>query len=285
MWRFLTFQALLTCLTTGLSWQRVSAQEPSLYISYAAQPDFQEVRKHQLCILDPEAQIDLAMVREKQQTFLAYLSLVELAPGSQPEKIALEAGVSLTGTNTVWKSRLMDVADPSWSKFMIETLAKQVLMKGYDGWFLDNADSLQLLEDSKQTAARAALVKFIQDLHQRYPEQKIILNRGFGMLSEITHCLDGVLIESLFQTWDAERKIYRATAPQDTAALLKQISLIQERGLTVYIVDYVSPTDPALAVETARRIHELKAIPFISTPELQGRVLSKPTTSLSQDAR
>src|SRR6185295_4507939 len=56
--------------------------------------------------------------------------------------------------------------------------------------------------------------------------------------------------------------------------LLRRVQKVKDAGFAIYILDYVDPTKPALARETARRIEGLGYHALITTIDLQGRVLA-----------
>jgi len=254
----------------------------NLYVNYSSKPDAQEVLKHDLCILDPDADIDLTPGHRLGHQYLAYVSTVEIIPGGKSMTAARARGVSLIAKNPDWQTEVMDITSPAWMDFIIEDLAASAIAKGYDGFFLDTLDSVELITvkaPAKEKSTRAALVSLITQLRKRFPEKRIILNRGFSVVQETAPKIDGVLIEGLYQTWDLQRKVYISTAPGGTSWLLDHIQKIKKLALPVYVLDYVDPQDTALARRTSQRIRTAGGIPFISTPDLQGMVLGRSTTS------
>ena len=262
------------CLTslflflTGLA--KVSGQ--SLFIDYSPKPNAAELLKHELCILDPHAEVDLKPAQQKGHRLLAYLSLVELAQGSPAAAKAKQRKVPFLGKNEAWDSHLLDIQSAAWRSFMIDDCAASAAAQGFDGFFLDTADSAQRLSDP-QAGARA-LVGLIRQLHQRWPGKSIVLNRGFELLPELKSVLTGVLVESVYQGFDPNTKRYRAVDAQGSEWLEGKIREAQALGLTVYAVDYVHPIQKAQAQRTAARLKKLGCIPLITTHELRGTVLA-----------
>lgn len=257
-------------LATGLA-----AAEPSLYINYAPAPPAEALLRHTVCILDPAAKADLKPGQAKGNRFHAYLSLVELSTHSSRQAAAKTRGVAFVGENTAWKSQLMDVTGPGWQSFVLGDLAEPAAEAGFDGFFLDTADSLSLLPASVDpTRAKKAVLQAIRALKSRWPEKKIILNRGFELLPELKGSVDGLLVESVYQTFDPATHRHKAVSAEGSRWLEGRIKEAQLLGLTVYAVDYVNPIQTALAAKTALKLRALGAIPLVTTPELNGQVLA-----------
>jgi hypothetical protein len=259
-----------------------AAEAPSvtgerLFISYAAKPDPRAVLAHNLCILDPAAEFSLEPGHALGHTYLAYVSTVEVAPDSPAAKSAQARGIPILGKNPGWNSGVLDITHAAWEDWLIEDVVQPAISKGYDGVFLDTLDSVMRITSERPTAGpacREALVRAIKRIDQQFPGKRIVLNRGFLFLETLGDAVDGVLVESLFQTWSPEKKTYSATRVEGSEWLLHHIAIIQAKKLPVYVVDYVPVADEALARATAERIRERGCIPFITTPDLKGESLA-----------
>jgi polysaccharide biosynthesis protein PelA len=249
--------------------------EPSLYINYSPHPPAAALLQHTVCILDPAAKVDLAPGQAKGNQFFAYLSLVELAAGSPKLAAAESRGVRFVGENTAWNSRLMDITQPEWQTFLLDDLAADIAAQGYDGFFLDTADSATLLPEPLRADGATALEKVVRRLKQRWPEKRLILNRGFDLLAPLQKELDGLLVESVYQTFDGAAGRNKAVPAEGSRWLEGKIRQAQALGLTVYAVDYVSPAQLQLAASTAGRLRALGTVPLITTPDLGGVVLAQ----------
>ncbi|MCP5560657.1 MAG: endo alpha-1,4 polygalactosaminidase [Verrucomicrobiaceae bacterium] len=250
-------------------------EETRLYVDYSAKPPAEALLAFNLCILDPGADVDLRLGHENGNQYLAYLSTVEAAKGSALERLAEERKIPVLGKNDHWGSSLLDISAPSWQAAMVDSLASETMRLGYDGFFLDTVDSLTLLERvaPKDAASfRGAMLAMIRALHERYPDKSIVLNRGFDLLPDLRGIVKGVLVESVYQTFDPKTHNFKANSPADSAWLEGKIRSAQGQGLKVYAVDYVDPKDTALAKATADRLRALGCVPFITTSDLSGKV-------------
>lgn len=248
------------------------AKAESLFIDYSLKPKAAALLKYSLCILDPSAQVDLKPAQQKGHRILAYISFVELAKGSPAATAAENRKVPHVGQNEAWDSHLLDVQSKAWQDFILDDCAASAVAKGFDGFFLDTADSVQRLADPH--AGWRALSKIIRQLHQRWPKKSIVLNRGFELLPELKAVLSGVLVESVYQGFDAATKRYQATNADGIRWVEARIREAQALGLKVYAVDYVHPVQKPLARRTAARLQQLGCTPLLTTPDLLGEVLA-----------
>lgn len=254
-----------------------SASSRSFHIDYSPAPDPGDLLAFDLSILSAETNVDLRPKQAAGGKALGYLSLVEVNPGTPAGLAAARAGVPSLGENTAWGTKLMDVTSLLWSQLVLESLAPALVAKGFDGFFLDTADSIAHLAavDQKRTDQFAeALLGLIKGLRAKYPDKEIVINRGFALLGELEGVVDGVLIESVYRSFDAGSGEFRATSPIDSAALESKIAQLRAGGVEVYAVDYVAPTDTELADKTAERLAQLGAEPLVTTPALDGITLA-----------
>jgi hypothetical protein len=245
-------------------------------VNYSATPDMAALKRHDLSILSPYARVDVhALIRSAHRPF-AYLSAVEIAPDARYRAQVKELGIPLLGKNANWGGDIADVSDPKWTEFVVNHLAAAAVKQGYRGFFLDTLDSVALAEKAhpeRKQAFREGLVRLIRALKENYPDREIILNRGFGLLSEVVDVIDGVMVESLFQKYDFNTKTYVPESADGSQWLLNILTKIRNAGLNVYVLDYVGENDLALADRTARKIESLGYNAFISTVALDGKFL------------
>lgn len=257
-----------------------NAKQTRFCIDYSETPDMAVLREYDVCILAAEAKVDVEALSgtgieqgRGRRVVLGYASLVEVRPGTKEAEAAERRGIPTVSRNAAWNTAILDITHPAWSAWVLEDLVGPALAKGFDGVFLDTIDSAVHIapgKSAKADASHAALVKIIHQMRKRHPETKIIINRGFALVPEVAKQIDGMLIESLLQTWDGAQKTYAAVKKSDTEWLMRPVVQCQQHGLPVFIVDYMAAGDHALAESTAKRIAQLGCIPFVSTPDLQG---------------
>jgi polysaccharide biosynthesis protein PelA len=273
-----TFQKLGCILLLCLSMQIATPAEPlNFYIDYSLIPDEAAMRAHDLSIVSPQARFDMTRVHKTGQEIYAYISVVEVASDA-PYRPKLEpSGIRLMGTNELWKSDFADIAAPEWTRFVLKELAAPIVEQGFDGFFLDTVDSHELLAKGFPDRAeefRKGIISLIKALKSAHPTKKIILNRGFPIWEELKESIDGVLVESVFQTFEGLGGKYKPVTNSDSDWLIGHIRRIQAANLPVYVVDYSDPSRADLAMATAKRIQDLGCHAFVTTPQLKGVTLA-----------
>lgn len=259
--------ALLVCLAATAGELR-----GPFYIDYSADVDERTLGLFEFSILAEETKADLS----KHKAF-GYLSVVEVAPGARHRDRVAQARIPILGQNAEWSSDLVDVTSPAWSELVLNDLAPALVKKGFKGFFLDTVESVEILAErnpARAEAFRASVVQLIKGLKKRFPEQPIVINRGFKIWEAVREDIAGVLVESMFQTYDFKARTNRPLAVSDTEWLLGHTRKIKAAGLDVLVADYCDRHDRAVARETARKIEELGYLGFVTTPELNGAALA-----------
>lgn len=247
----------------------VFASQPSIAMFYGAKPPWDELRAFDVVIVEPEHTPDPRPYSSAGSLVYSYVSVGEVAP-SRPYNKAIPVAWRL-GQNTDWGSTVIDQSRPEWPAFFAERVIKPLWDAGYRGFFLDTLDSYQIYARSETERAQqeAGLVAVVRELKKRYPEARLIFNRGFEILPQVHGEVFAVAAESLFQGWSQTRKAYQPVSAADREWLLGQLNRVkQEYRLPVMAIDYVPPGKRDLARETAARIREIGFIPWVSNPEL-----------------
>lgn len=246
----------------------------TFYVNYASVLDPMIMRAFDESIVHPSAEIDLTLAKAGGHRPFAYISLVEVAPTAPYRSRAMM--IPNLGRNEAWDSVLLDITSPAWKQLFLE-LAREAATKGFQGFFLDTVDSVELLGRALPGRARefqAAAIDLIRSLKAAHPQMRIIINRGFSLVPSVRDQISGVMIESVYQSFDLKTKTYKAVPAADTQYLLNEAAKIKNAGLDVYILDYVRPGLRTLARNTSDKINALGYSAFISTPELSGYSLA-----------
>ncbi len=274
---FLLFGGVGDGVAEGASGRR------NFIVNYALKPEMGHLLAHDLAIVDPAAEVDLGRAHKAGRKVLAYVSVVELKLNS-PHLAGLEkAGVKVKAKQEAWQSGMMDLAHPAWGDFVVEQLARTAAAKGFDGFFLDTVDSAAALmrkEPGRAGEYQKALVALVTRLRAAFPNKEIVLNRGFEFLPALSGKVDGVLVESVFRTFN-EAGVYGPVEPSVSKILAEQIQKLRASGMPVYVLDYLEPGDEKMAQETVARIEALGAAAFLSTRPLQG-VSAGPVRSVAR---
>lgn len=242
-----------------------TASHGSIALFYAPNPPLSELAQFRHVVLQAStvSRDDITFLRDNGSLSYAYLSLGEYLPTTPGDR----APAPILGANTDWGSLVVDLRSPEWHRYILDKAIPERIAKGFDGLFLDTLDSYQLLGDHT-ALQQAGLASLIRAIAQRYPDLKLLFNRGFEILPELSSLADGVLAESLFYGWNAREQRYQKMTEADSAWLQAQLTQLQQQGLPIFVLDYLPPEQRDLARQLARRIAALGFTPWISGPEL-----------------
>lgn len=242
---------------------------PRTAFFYGAQVPVTALARFERVVVEADQIQDLAPLRAAGAEIFAYVSVGE-AEGWRASTRALPQALFL-GANEAWHTRIADLTDPGWRRYLLDQRMAGLWAAGYRAFFLDTLDSYRLAVKgaAQERAQTAALVQLIRAMHARFPGVRLLLNRGFEVLPEVASLCVGVVAESLFQGWNAGLQAYVSVSEPDRRWLLDRLNEVRQRfGLPVTVIDYVSPDQPALARETAQRIAALGFIPWVANPGL-----------------
>jgi uncharacterized protein (TIGR01370 family) len=242
---------------------------PNIAWYYGDKPPVAQLRAFDVVVVEPDHGFEPAQFKTPKTQWVAYVSVGEVTPDRRWYRDLPRAWLS--GRNQAWASRVIDQAQPEWPAFYVDHVIKPLWDRGYRGFFLDTLDSYQLVakDDAARAAQEAGLVRVIRAIKARYPDAKLIFNRGFEILPQVHDLAYAVAFESLYRGWDQGAKQYREVSDADRDWLMAQARKIRdEYRLPVIAIDYCPPADRACARETAKRIKAQGLIPYVTDPEL-----------------
>jgi len=264
-----------------------AADAPNIALYYGKNVPFDELAAFDVLVVEPgnvklparregEAPRAAVMSGNTRPNFIgrstelfAYVSVGEVHPSRDYAKDLPRAWQ--LGENTAWGSIVVDQSTPEWAEFFAGRVIAPLWKQGYRGFFLDTLDSFNIVAktDAARAAQAAGLARVIETVRSRFPGAKLIFNRGFEILPRVHAHAWAVAAESLFRGWDAGAKNYREVPAADRDWLLGQLNRVKnEYRLPVIAIDYVPPSDRALARDTAKKIAALGFTPWVSNPEL-----------------
>lgn len=250
-------------------------------ICYSLNVSTRSLKPFNMAILDPNAKVDMLLLKDQRKSLYAYLSVGEVNSNRWYFEKLRKSNLLFDKESKVWKgSYKIDVRSKVWQAFVISTIIPSILHKGYTGIFLDTVDTPIEMErgnPEKNKGMKKAVINLIKAIRYHYPYIKIIMNRGYTIIPDVVKSLDGILGESLYTTYDFEQKIYK---PVELELYQKRLSLLQgvkkrNPRVVIYSLDYWDEQD----IKKIKQIYETEVkngfIPYVSTISLD-KVLKEP---------
>jgi len=245
-------------------------QGRSVAVYYGDNPPVDQLSQFDKLVLEADAINDdeLKELTKHGAVPYAYLSVGEVGPHRRyasriPPKWIL-------GKNNTWDSKVLDIANSDWRQFLLQRV-DALYEAGYRGLFLDTMDSYQLFATTPEArqAQELGLVMLLRQIKERYPDIRLIANRGFEVLDEGAQYLEAVAAESLYASWDNNAQKYIEVKESDRQWLLGKLNEARDHyNLDVIVIDYVPPSRRKEAKAVAKVIAAHGFIPWVSTPEL-----------------
>ncbi|MGM0767947.1 MAG: endo alpha-1,4 polygalactosaminidase [Pseudomonadota bacterium] len=210
----------------------------------------------------------LQLLAEGDTLPLAYVSVGEVA---RSHHLYSELdGLWKIGENPAWGSTVLDLRNADVRRFLMERIIVTAMERGFRGVFLDTLDSHLLAPagEADPDAFAAGQQRLVQSIRTRYPDAKIILNRGFHLTARVDDLVDGVAFESYRAGYDPGRRRYFDIPARDRQWLDAQLASWRERRpeLPLIAIDYVD--DPSRAPELADQLRDDGLVPYVTNPDL-----------------
>ena len=198
---------------------------------------------------------------------VAYVSVGEIEPWRKTKTPYSKKWV--ISKNKTWNSLIADLNNLEYQAFILERVAL-LYKQGYRNFFLDTMDAYHVTAKDKKLfkSQQKALVTFIHKLHKKYPNSKLIINRGFELLDEIHNDVDAVVAESLIARYNHADKSYGKVPKKDREWLLANFKKAQKLGLDAISIDY-SNRSTKIRLDIAQEIEKLGIIPYVTDGLLQ----------------
>jgi len=249
-------------------------------VYYSNEVDIDSFSPYKLLVLDSDAHPPLANLKARGKLLLGYISLGEVEFHRAHFSEAKQMGVLLE-ENQFWKgSYFIDMRQDYWPKKVITTLIPQILEKGFDGVFLDTLDNPLHLENSdpvKYRGMKNAAARLVKGIRLHFPYIKIMMNRAYGLIDEVSPYIDMILGESVYADYDPVKKNYRLVEPSLYEFQIEQLrkAAIINPGIGIYTLDYWNPEDQDMLRKIYRLQRQNGFNPHVSTI-LLNRIIMEP---------
>lgn len=241
--------------------QTAVLEQPRLFFDVSLAPDPLVLAAFDLCVLNPEGQVDLKRGHALGNKALARLDLLHIAAESASAKVAEALQLSFQQTPGAAQGKL-DVTNREWRTFVVHELAESAAEKGFDGFVLAGLQALSTPEE------RRAVIELIDALDDRFPDKLIVLEAPSDIVPEVRRAIDGLLIIGRSSRVQNGKTVANESAAM--AVIDDQIRNARRMGLRPLVVDFAAPGDFAAAAAAAQRLESLGAIPFITTSPVGG---------------
>lgn len=204
---------------------------------------------------------------------LSYLSLGE-EHGHSPNVNDLKvAGVVMT-VNAEWQSYVIDPRSNEWRTIILDKKLPAIIAAGFDGIMIDTINSPLVFVESSAADKQAiynATVRLVRDIRTRYPNMKIMVNRGFEFTGDIANYIDYQLVESSFSKFDKKTQKFSIWDHPAQRPIVQSIRKAQQKNpqLKIYTLDYWDMND----VEGVKFIYKVQRLrgfhPYVASSDLR----------------
>ena len=263
--RFFIFIVLLSQFLYG------SIYDKSAIVYYGDDISYPTVGLHDYIIVQPEhINTDLHGFKLYKDKMYAYVSIGEIDKTIKEYKDIDKSWI--VAQNKAWSSDVLDIKNVNYLKFLFKEMIEPRFKQGFKNFFFDTLDSYQLYSKTPQERKNneEALAIFINEFHHRYPDAKLIINRGFEIIDKIHNSINAVLFESYYKGIGGKKLAYQNVSDDDRKWLDTHLDKIKSYGLDVISVEYMD--EKSLYTQKAdhiiNKIKRKGMIPYISNRDL-----------------
>lgn len=256
---------LVPCLflLTGIAPAADLGPSETLFVDLSQQPDTRSLAAFDLCVLHPHAVADMEPGHARGARYLALLDVTHVRLGTREAVLAAARSVTSTPHASDGQMRRVDCADPKWVAWVVEAQIDPAARRGFDGFVLSLAGM------PADVGSRQALLTLAATVRQRYPDKALLLDFTAGLDASALHVADGFLALGVFtRTGRDGAAEWRPVV--ETQQIARRIRAVQVHGMRVFAVDYAARDNRDAAREAAQRLVGIGALPFITTPDLDG---------------
>lgn len=221
-----------------------------------------ELSEYDLVIVEP-SHYNRAEIKELQATgtkVIAYISLGEVNTSRWYFPIFEERG--FLGKNANWDSYYINLADPFIYAFFFDEIIPEIMVRNFDGLFLDTVDAVAPY--TERSHLQPHMASLIRQIRSAYPDATIIQNAGLFLLDSTSRAVDAVLVEDVATHYDFGSQTYklkRETAYQQQVNRISELSVKHE--LPFLIIDFADSA--SLRTRAVQRLDSLSYPYFINT--------------------
>jgi uncharacterized protein (TIGR01370 family) len=252
----------------------------SYAVYYSDKEPIEKFEPFDLLVLDSTHYPPLQQLREQGKVLLGYISLGEVEKRNHYYREMREANILLQENRNWPDSYYTDLRSSKWQKLVIEQLVPDILLKGFDGIFIDTLDSpldLERRDPAKFSGMTQSTIRLIRKLRENFPGMIIMVNRGYEVLQDIAPYIDLHLGESVYADYNFAKKSYGRVKDSDYRRQVEWLQAAKQKNpnLQVMTLDYASPEDQRSLREIYRTQRKNGFVPYVATVKLD-RIVPEP---------
>ena len=139
----------------------------------------------------------------------------------------------------------VDVSDIAWQNLIVDKLGRDIVDKGFDGFFIDNCDVYYYYPNEEIFNGLSSILQGLRSLNMTKKYKiDIIINGGDTFVSRCienktaTELFDGVNQECVFTDIDFENKTYKEKDESDREYFKEYLSNVKKYIPEVYLIEY-----------------------------------------------
>jgi uncharacterized protein (TIGR01370 family) len=264
--------------------QAVAMTDPADWrwaVDYGPRSDPALSRHYQLLVLEPDHVRPIAPLRGPDSILLGYVSLGEVEK-SRPYFADLFKAGALTKPNPNWpNARMADLRHAAWRLVLLDNIIPAILARGYNGIFIDTTDNAEAMEQADPVGNKGmidAAAALILAIRVRFPNMRIMLNRGYAVLPQVAGAIDYLLGEAMASRWNFARNAYELLSDDDWNWQADRLRKAQAANpvLRIVTLDYWKSDDTRQVAALYARERKAGFFPYVSTLALD-HLVDEPT--------
>lgn len=266
---------LSACATSPEAKQPVKHTEPERWaVYYTDVLPATTFEAFDLIAFDSDHHPDITSLKAQGKIMLGYISLGE-AETYRSYYNKIKSKNLLLQESDLWKGHYyIDVRKQAWTKMMLDELIPPILEQGFDGIIIDTTDSAiepEMQHPKKFAGMKQGAVNLIKAIRKRYPNIKIMINRGLEILPQIAGDIDYLMAESTMTDWVPNPKKPVLVDDKTYQYYMDLIRKSQEISpkLKVYSMDYWDMSDVEGVKYIYAKQRENGFVPYVSSMDLQ----------------
>jgi len=132
----------------------------------------------------------------------------------------------------------MDVSDIAWQNLIVDKLGRDIVDKGFDGFFIDNCDVYYNYPNEEIYHGLEYILKRLKNYHK-----PIIVNGGDYFIQKYLKehkklFFDGINQENVFTSIDFKYRQFYEQDENATKYYLEYLDICQRKGLKIFLLEY-----------------------------------------------